>query len=366
MSTIAKLAFSVHPIDINTSQISRDVVRDDADLDSFVGELVESVKNHEEKRRFIWANNTTEVRAQLGLLMEDVRHFDTACEVIAKRLHLKEKAAQKEHGHITDLQRGTLFQLVFQNGVGRAVLLAKVFNSKFLDEKYKKHEHGLPFERKILKTCLEFDADGDLKGVSVSDSNATIARFWWSEFLELEEQTTDEYNTNTAFAAVESVLGRRLKQNFKSDYYQFRNHLITFFNTRTRYSHKDLVANVFGAYQPLDKTLDIQSLRQEVEKLPEKKEFDSTFTIVPDIVKKRRRTRIALTDQIDLEIKDSLDRDAIRAANLKDGTKGVFIRTESGFESFRVEQTAPVPNLPTKITVQKLSSKRTQTQNLSN
>jgi hypothetical protein len=361
MTTINKLAYSVHPIDIDTKEVKRDVVGDNADLDSFVNDLLASVAEKEEKRRFAWTASTSEVRAQLGKVIENAENFDEASETIAKRLLIKEKAAQKEHGQITDLQRGTLFQLLFRNGNGLSVLLAKVFNSKFLDEKYRKHDHGLPFERKVLKACLvEFDGDGDVKTVSVSDSNSTIARFWWSNFLELEEQTTDEFNTNTAFASIEALLARRLKKDFKPDYYQFRNHLITFFNTRARYSHKDMLANVFGAYRPINPALEVAKIQQEVGKLPEKKGFDETFDIVPEIVKKRRRTKLALTDQIDIEIKDTIDADAIRAASLKDGTRGVFIRSDVGFESFPTQTPIVIPNPVGARSIQSLASKSVQ------
>jgi len=122
---------------------------------------------------------------------------------------------------------------------------------------------------------------------------------------------------------------------------------------------------VFGSYQPVNSTLDIEKLRKEVEKLPEKKEFDETFTIAQEVVKKRRRTKISLTDQIDLEIKDSIDDDAIRSASLKDGTKGVFIRTDTGFENFQGAQIV-IPKVATLLKFEKASGKGQQTKLVSN
>jgi len=40
----------------------------------------------------------------------------------------------------------------------------------------------------------------------------TVAKYWWHDFLELNELQSDEINTKRAFKAVESTLSRNLKK----------------------------------------------------------------------------------------------------------------------------------------------------------
>jgi hypothetical protein len=354
------LCYSIHPIDIDGNSVSRDTVQDEADVKSFVSDLISATVSHDEKRRFLWSSDTTEVRALMGKVAAAPEQFDAACERIAKRLHRTEKDAQKRHEHITDLQRGTLFQLFFKEGEVMYALIAKVFVSRFLDEDDYQAHAGLPFEKRILKTCLvEFDEDCNITSVSLSDSTGRIAEFWWKEFLELEEQTTDEFNTRTAFAAMESFLGRKLKQDFRADYSHLRNHLVSYFRTRGVYSHREMLENVFGSYKPVQPSLDLRKLRQEADKLPETKGFDSTFSIPDGVLDRRCRRVVALSEQIDLQIKDAIDDEAVVAASLRDGTKGVFVRSDTGYDEFRPSKIAiPTVTVPLGCKVKKEAKKQ--------
>lgn len=66
--------------------------------------------------------------------------------------------------------------------------------------------------QKIWKTCLfEIDDLNSVKFLARIYSN-TVAKYWWHDFLELNELQSDELNTKRAFKAVESTLSRNLKK----------------------------------------------------------------------------------------------------------------------------------------------------------
>ena len=124
--------------------------------------------------------------------------------------------------------------MVFKRNGVEMILIAKVDLNSFLDQTdFKKHA-GLPFEKRILKTCLvEFAQQNEIAKITVSDTNN--AKYWWKDFLELEEITSDEKNTKLAFNSIDHTLGVQLKRNFPSDYTYLRNNFIGYFRTQPRF-----------------------------------------------------------------------------------------------------------------------------------
>lgn len=339
--SITDLRYSVHPIDIAEVKVKARSIQDGADLVSFARNLISSTALANEHRKFRWPTESALVPGLLRTLVSNAAEFTETTQILAERLHQKEINAQKEVAHLNvEVQKGSLLQMVFKQEGTPHVLLVKAQLESFLNSTEYKRTEGYPIEDAVLKMCLvEFDAQHRPITVSVSDSNSRLSTFWWKDFLELTEVSTDESNTTTALHAMNALLVRKLKKDYKSDYYQLNNNLIGYFRTRKDYNHAKMLDYVFGDYNPIDKQLSLQELWDTAKALPSKKGFDQRFKIDADSVDKRRRTVVPLTDQINLEIKDAIENlpETIRSGLLEDGTKGVFVRSDSGFEHFRTQ-----------------------------
>jgi hypothetical protein len=139
---------------------------------------------------------------------------------------------------------------VINRGGVEMILIAKVDLNSFLDQAdFKKHA-GLPFEKRILKTCLlEFSGANEVAKILISDSNN--AEYWWKDFLELEAVKDDANNTKTTFFAIERTLAQRLKEKHPSDYTYLRNNLIGYFRTHENFSFEEFQRSVFAPTGPM-------------------------------------------------------------------------------------------------------------------
>lgn len=340
---ITNLKYSVHPIDIEVQSVEREKIPDDGDLTEFVNQLISSDVFEKEARKFAWEPISAAIPHLLSELCIDEKNFERITQIFAERLHSKEHDAQKKIAQLNvHVQKGSLLQITFKGDGRFFVLFVKVQLTQFLGESNYKKQNGYPLENTVLKMALvDFEDSCSPGRVLISDSNAKIAEYWWKDFLELQELTTNEYNTKTALDSMDGLLGRKLKKDSPADYYQLRNNLIGYFRNNKHYNHSRMLTHVFGDYHPVDSRVKIDDLRCAAMELPKKQKFDTKFDIQSELVNKRRKTIIALTTQIDLEIKDALENmmDTIKPATLEDGTEGVFIRSSDGYKYFGAEIT---------------------------
>ena len=300
----------------------------------YARELVAKITSAKDQREYRFARSTTEVRQAVVQMVANTK-CSAFAQTVADRLLQTEKTAQKRVEHMgVNIQKGDLFQIAFKDGSGEMVLIAKVDLNSFIDRQDHKKHAGLPFERCILKTCLvQFSGKMQIEKVNVSDPHH--AEYWWKDFLELEAVKTDENNTKIAFYAIDHLLANRLKRNHPSDYTYLRNNLIGFFRTQKTFSFEGLQNHVFGTYKPDDPKLKMDTLKADVQKLPEKHKFDTAFNIVENAVKARFRRVIPLTDKIKLELTDNVENlsSTIEAKQIG-GNKGIFIKSEPGYQTF--------------------------------
>lgn len=337
MSQIVSHFISFHPIDLSSSAIISADIGKSGDATAYANDLVENVIKATDQREYKFASLKTEV-CQSVLEMVGEKNCAASAQTIANRLLKKETEAQESLEKKLDvqIQKGSLFQIVFQKDGVEMILITKVDLNSFLDQTdFKKHA-GLPFEKRILKTCLiEFSSDKkNIEKVSVCDANN--AKYWWSNFLELEPVTSDENNTKSAFIAIDLTLAKRLKRTHPADYTYLRNNLICYFRTQNRFVFDEFQKAVFGSYKPDDKNLKMNDLVQAINKLPKEKKFDNSFNIIESEIKARFRRVISLTDKIKLELSEDVDNlsNTIEAKEIG-GAKGVFIKSPEGYEAFR-------------------------------
>ncbi|MBK9419443.1 MAG: nucleoid-associated protein [Flavobacteriales bacterium] len=187
-------------------------------------------------------------------------------------------------------------------------------------------------------SCCFTDAE-EIIDVKVFDTNPTLSKYWWEQFLELEKVHSDEDNTENAFEAIDKTVMSQLKRAHPQDYTHLRNSCVRYFRSKATFEMQNFLDEAIGDYEPYDPKLKIEDVKKQVRELPTRnarKPFDEQFTIVKDRVKARFLTTIKLTEQIDLKLKEDVpDIDhVITAYQDSDGTKYVRIRSEVGYQYF--------------------------------
>lgn len=65
--------------------------------------------------------------------------------------------------------------------------------------------------------------------VIVYDTNSSMSKYWWGDFLELSEVYTNKHNTITAFDAIDKGVFTKMKKDFPQDYVYLRNSTVRYF-----------------------------------------------------------------------------------------------------------------------------------------
>lgn len=354
--------FCAHPIDRSLTNVVKETIPTGANLDKYIAALVELTTKEEDTRQFSFAHPTTEVRAALTHIRVN-NQFDVAAETIASRLLRVEKSTADKVDHLRGVQNGVLLQSRFDRENESGILIAKVDWARFLPRGSYRDAEGIDYKPRLLKACLVLFADGDMiTDVQVADTNPTLSTFWWKDFLELAEQRTDDFNTRTVFATFDTFLGNKIRTKHPADYAHLFNHMLGIFKRTRRFSFKPFVNEIFDGYQATDPKLDVQQLKQDALRLINTKKFDGTFNLNPKVITKRFKRTYELTDEIELQISDSIENLAstIYGINLNDGTKGVFVKSEKGYQQFlRPPVTQTQQNGHSAATVKKVNGQTT-------
>lgn len=280
-------------------------------------------------RGFKERNMETEVVSHITKVITSEDEAATASVAIGKRL-LKMEVKTAEKHPIANPKRGSLIIVLYEEDNQEYILLLKVEHDPFIDESDLLRRIGLPIEKATLKSCLLEVSDDKLGDINIYDSNASIARYWWDDFLELDELTSDENNTKKAFNEVDKLLRRKVGTKHKADYTILRNNSVGFFKTKDSFNVDDFLDYVIGDYEPEDQELDIEKLKGDLSNLPAKKQFDASFNIVSSEIKAKMRSSVKVNQYVELKIQDYIEdmRNIIHSKIGEDGKKYVMISAD--------------------------------------
>ncbi len=327
----------LHPINLlSQTTASVDFAGKDAVVHAYVSDLADTLLAQETHRTFFFRSKTTEVRASVHKIAKDA-DYSSAPQTIADRLLQMEKQTQKRYQQITQILKGSLVQASFTADGQKHVLLAKLDHYEFLDEKDLTKRVGLPYEKRVLKACLiPINSNGEFESASVFDTNAKIAEYWWKDFLELQEEKSDEENTKTAFHSVEQFLSKEIGKKSRADYTYLRNDLVSYFRTQQSFRYSHLIETLFGNYTPSVDTINIDDVKKKAKALPKAKKFDQQFDIESGAVKAKYKKIIPLQENLELHLKAEVtDLRHVVEAFEENGIRGIKIKTETGWEQFQ-------------------------------
>lgn len=309
-----KIQFTtLHHINIQEEKIITKPINK-KDAEDYICEMIENIMKNEDSRKFTTQSNTTEVISSLSeiactLEKEDQINECSAADIVANRLLRIELKTNEDIKRLKrEIKKGSLIQAYLKSDEDNAYLIAKIEHTSFIDENDLSKHIGLPYEKVVLKTCLIRFSD-NLKNldIRISDSNNTISKYWWQDFLELKEVNTDVYNTTQAFDSIDYCLSRNLKENYPYDYTTLRNSTIGYFRGHESFTFDELMENVFEHYEPENVKVDMKRIKEKVKKLPENKNFDRRFDIVQGNIKGRIRNMYKINDKIELNLLDHIE-----------------------------------------------------------
>lgn len=307
------------------------------DLSGYITQLIESIAEDSDSKEFNFLSDATEVRTLILRAIEQ-QDYDHPITQIASRLLMKEALAQENTNLPIEIHRGMLiFSMVQMTEDTKKFIISKAEHTEFLDDVTFNKRQGPPLKKKIYKAfTVDIDSSLSFSKISVYDTNATISKYWWRDFLELSEIRSSEENTENAFSAIDTKVLTPIKKDYPKDYIYLRNSVIHYFRATSEFRMDDFIQIGIGNYQPFDNSLNINSVKTKIRELPERYKFDTLFEINPDKIRARFIKDIKLTDQIDLRLKQDIDNlEDVISAKIIEGKKYVLVESTTGYEYFR-------------------------------
>lgn len=312
-----------------------------SDFDNYLSSLLAEISKKAQKRSYVFQRETTEFYlALVDYFKQTDLVKNSHSESLSKRLLAEEIKAIKKYGHLGaegegHVKRGSFLQFLYREDSKVFYLGVKVDHQDFLDETDFHKKAGLSLAKKVYKACkVEFDSDGLPLQIEIFDTNQKPAVYWWQEFLELNVLRDDSENTEKASNAVMTEIDR-LKKKHPIDHTILRNSVIASFKQKGTMNYEDFVNDVIANYEPEDSKLKISNLVKKLKELPQKKGFDTQFTLDPSKVK-FRKSQFKLSREITLTIADNIEHlnEKVWSEQTKDGKKLVVIESEEGFKHF--------------------------------
>tara|TARA_R110002051_G_scaffold295992_1_gene361954 strand:+ start:2328 stop:3347 length:1020 start_codon:yes stop_codon:yes gene_type:complete len=323
----------LHHIDVKSNVVTPiEIPEDFENLNTYVESLVADILDNPNRRFYNWKEGDTQVKNSLSFLKDDVG--DTESQVLnnARRLLEKEVRAQDAMNRLEiEIQRGSLLHLAIKSEGTHKTIICKVEHDEVVSEVDFALIRGLNTRKKLFKALLVYyNADGEITHNYVHDKKPT--KYWWDDFLELDPIITDEDNTEKSLNEIDKCL-TRYRKKYYVDYLILRNSFLGHFRNKATFNFSDLVDDIFKDYTPLNENFPTEKLLAAINKLPEKKIFDTSFPIVKSKINKRKKTSIRLASNLFLNIDDFVE-------NLKNlielekegGNKYVKIKSEDGYD----------------------------------
>lgn len=227
----------------------------------------------------------------------------------ASKLLCVEKRAQDEIAKLNqEIRSGSLLQIKCRLNEQITLFLIKIDDNTFLDSSMMEYKTGLPVKTRMQKVAIiKFNERSEVESLLISDTNATISKYWKIDFLLTEPLRNDKTNTNNAFNAIDKLLKSSIKNKSLKDFYFIRNQLIIDFRKES-FDFNNWVENL-KSYEPVNREkLDEKTYTKfitELEELPSKSKdaFDTQFDIEPNIIKAKLNNKIIIDDNFELTIK---------------------------------------------------------------
>ena len=308
------------------------------EFSEYISQLVAFLNNNTSIREYQTRSVNTEViSCVLNIIKNQIDEeiIINKIDFIANRLLIKEQSAQRAVAHMTNVQKGSLIQaLLYDDETNKyTYLLAKVEHTDFVDDSDFSFKSGFSKDMKNLwKSCIYEIDDLNASVFHAKVYSNTKAKYWHDDFLELDQCTNDEVNTDKAFRAIDGVLTRNIKNNASRDHTLLRNALISYFKSNDYIDYDTMIQSVLENYHPVE--LEQEKMNKVIEKiheLPDKYKFDKQFNTVASVINAKIKRVYDVCSGVQLKITDAIDDfdNTITAYRDLDGNKYIKIKTDN-------------------------------------
>ena len=326
------IAQAIRVIDYEKNIISKRKIM--TNFQEYVEQLIGYISTNNLVRKYKTQSLSTEVITEI---LQIIRHQDEndlitqSVDIIANRLLRKEKEANDKISRLdTNVQKGSLVLALIEEEGYRSFLLAKVEHTDFFDDIDYSLKSGFSRDtKKIWKTCLFEINDIDADEFYAKVYSNTVAKYWWHDFLELDELQSDEHNTKIAFRSLETVLGRNLKQKAPHDHMIIKNAMYLYFNSVEHFDFEEMLDQTIRKYAPDEITEEEKNnLLEILERLPQDKGFDRQFNTTPAVIKRKMKKTYEVYNGIQIQIPGGMDglEDIVWSQQDSDGKKYLKVR----------------------------------------
>lgn len=342
------ISTALHQVDVDGRELKQiNISNQDTDLEVYLSDLLYEISGKSQKRSYEFHRDTTEFNVTLCSYYDnsDLSKNENSTN-LANRLLEKEIDADNRYGHLGSagkghVKKGSFLQFIYKDGGGISYLGVKIEHQTFIDEKDFKKKIGLAVANKMYKACkVSFSKTGSPSDVFVYDTNAKPSVYWWKDFLELREARGDALNTKRASSEVIKEINK-IKKYHLADYTILRNSAVAAFKQKGQMKYDEFLENTFLNYDPVDPELNsrLQNMIERLRSLPERKGFDTQFTLVPAEVP-FRSLKVSLSREISLSIAEGVENldDKIWSEKTASGKKLVVIESPSGFNRFKLKE----------------------------
>ncbi len=326
---------SIHHINLIDESLTKPKIpAEDSDIEAFGKDVLKGVFASSRGKAFEFASDTEEVAMLVRGMING--GWSVSSEKIANRLLRSELSRQEELGNFQNVSKGALMQMKVSTGDAQFVIFTKVDHGKFMDEMDSKIHFGLPFEKRVQKTCVfEFEGSDIPSSIRIFDSNRKIAKYWWKDFLCCVGLRSSEDNTKRAFGEVDKILSKNLKKQSKPDYTYLRNNIITHFRCNDDIVFDEFIDDVIRSYVPINDNINIDEIADKIAALPDKKGFDTQFAVDRKSIIARIKRVVVLAENFELNIKGEVDGlDRLVDTGKDDRGKYLKIYSDEGFSEF--------------------------------
>lgn len=309
--------------------------RSNGDLKDYIAGLMMDILENKNYKYYKKRETTSEVLDIVNDCVENECLNSKKRDHIANRYLYNEKMGQERIDRMNgEVKKGFLIQALLYKNEKYYYFISKVEINPFLETEDMIKRKGMPYGDKTLKTCLFlFDYNKEIENIYISDKQN--AKYWYYDFLELDECTSDEKATKDLYVLIE----RKIKDNTrksKQDYYALSNALATYFQSPRRFNYDEMEKVVFKDYKPDNpEVVDIKKISTQIQEKIKIGKYDTEFMIVPKIIQKNLKKNIKVNTFVNLQLDggDENYKTIITAFKEKDKK---YLKIETDNEAFEI------------------------------
>ena len=212
----------------------------------------------------------------------------------------------------SSVKKGSLIQVLIQNSSDELLyVVAKVEHSKWYDGSDLSKKYGFSGDKKSLWKSAVFsmyEINSHIVFKDIKVYSDTMAKYWTVSFLELDEARDDAKNTYSAFKAVDNELKSAVEPVSKKDYVKLSSELQNVMNTPQQLNYNQCIDQLIDSYSFSEEEIEKDVIKDCLLALPERKNFDTEFKVVPESLNNKRTKKFQLSQGIELTIRsDALE-----------------------------------------------------------